>query len=110
LRWIARLLGFVALFLGFATLGLMAAGRLSGVPVVQPVGELWYTLDSGSLNALQALVERTLWPPLWDYAVFPLLRAEAPFVAIAALLLAVVLFLLGRGGGKSRGKRIFDQR
>ena len=33
---------------------------------MRAAGEVWFTLHSDSLNGTQALVQRYLWPPLWD--------------------------------------------
>jgi len=91
---------------------LMGGARLAGEPVGQPVGQLWFALDPGSLNLLQALVERGLWPPLWDWIVFPVLRQSAPAVAVAALASAVVLLVLGRARhdtGTLKRKRMFKR-
>lgn len=112
MRWIAKLLGLIALLIGLATVGLMAAARLSGMAVAQPLGQLWFELDPGSLNLLQALVERGLWPPLWDWLAFPVLRQSAPAVAVVALVAGVVLLVLGRrraDSGLNRRRRVFHK-
>jgi hypothetical protein len=112
MRWIAKLLGLIALLVVAGTLGLMLAARLSGVPVQQALGQVWFAVDPGSLNLLQALIERGLWPPLWDYLVFPVLRQPAPLVALAAAVATLLLFWLGRsrnGGTTLRRKRMFKR-
>jgi hypothetical protein len=38
----------------------------SGTYRVIPLGELWYCLDAGSLNLVQAVVQRHLHPLLWQ--------------------------------------------
>jgi len=40
----------------------------------QALGELWFLLSPDSLNLLQAVVQRYLWPWLWDPAAVWLLR------------------------------------
>ncbi|MBK1697197.1 hypothetical protein [Rhodovibrio salinarum] len=100
MRFIFGLLGLLALLVGLATSGLLAAAAASGQPLMQPLGQIWFTLDAGSLNLVQATIERGLWPPLWQSGVFPLLQQPAPYVALGALALALVLFLLTRAGRK----------
>ncbi|MCE2509364.1 MAG: hypothetical protein J4G10_00020 [Alphaproteobacteria bacterium] len=41
------------------------------------LGELWYRLDVGSLNFLQAIVQRYLHPAIWEYGVTPVLLQPA---------------------------------
>ena len=59
----------------------------------RPLGELWFKLDPGSLNLIQAVVERYIWPPLWDPAIASVLRLPAAlvFAVPAAVLLALCL-------------------
>ena len=84
----------------FALAAAAAAGwamaPAGGAGVFQrPLGELWFKLDAASLNLVQALIERYLWPPLWDSGVAPLLQVPAvlAFAAPAALLLLLCLLL-----------------
>lgn len=49
----------------------------AGVFTMSPAGKLWFELHAPSLNALQAGVQRQLWPWLWDGVLFPLLTAPA---------------------------------
>ena len=55
------------------------------------VGELWYGLDPGGLNLLQAVVQRHLSPALWDGPIVALLLRPAWLVfglpALSVLLL-----------------------
>ena len=85
---------------GLAATGLLAAAALSGMALMQPLGQIWFTLDAGSLNLVQATIERGIWPPLWQSGVFPVLRQPGLYVALGALAVAVVLLLLARGGRK----------
>ena len=41
------------------------------------LGELWYHLDAGSLNALQAFIQRYLFPVIWELGFTPLLLLPA---------------------------------
>lgn len=49
----------------------------SGVMEFQSLGAVWFKLDSGSLNFAQAIVQRYLWPPLWDPGVTSILLLPA---------------------------------
>jgi hypothetical protein len=113
MRWIAKLLGLVALLVAAGTLGLMLAAGVAGLAVTQALGQLWFAVDPGSLNLSQALIERGLWPPLWDHLVFPVLRQPAPLVALVAAVVTLLLFWLGRtpghGGGHLKRKRMFKR-
>ncbi|PCJ61094.1 MAG: hypothetical protein COA65_02440 [Rhodospirillaceae bacterium] len=41
------------------------------------LGELWYHLDAGSLNALQAFIQRYLFPVIWELGFTPVLLLPA---------------------------------
>ncbi|MBK1666777.1 hypothetical protein CKO28_01805 [Rhodovibrio sodomensis] len=86
----------MALALGLATAGLLVAAAASGMALTQPLGQLWFNLDSGSLNLAQATIERAIWPPLWQFGVFPLLQQPGLYVGLGALALALVFLLLAR--------------
>ena len=59
----------------------------------QALGQIWFSLDSGSLNLVQAVIQRYLHPWLWDPAFVQLLLWPAWVVPGA---LAIILFLLCR--------------
>jgi hypothetical protein len=105
-RTLVRIAGWLAIVIAIATIGLMLAARLGGENPVQAIGQLWFAVDSGSLNALQAAVERYLAAPLWDYIIFPVLRLQATLVALIALVAGLVLLLLSRRRGERR-RRMF---
>jgi hypothetical protein len=94
-RWLARLGALLALAIALATAGLMLAGHLAGVDIMQPLGGLWFAVDAASLNVLQVVIERYIWPPLWSRAVFPVINTPAPLVALFASLAALLLLWLG---------------
>lgn len=60
---------------------------------LRPLGEVWYQLDAGSLNLSQAVIERYVWPPLWDPGVITLLQVPAALLlaGLAGLLLLLCL-------------------
>ena len=39
----------------------------------RPAGELWNRIDADSLGLVQVVIERYIWPPLWDPVLFSLL-------------------------------------
>ena len=83
-------LGWVFALAAAAAAGWSAAlGGLEGL-FARPLGELWFKLHAGSLNLVQAVIERYLWPPLWESVVSPLLHLPA----VPALALPGALFLL----------------
>jgi ABC-type Fe3+ transport system permease subunit len=65
-----------------------------------PLGQLWFDLDPGSLNLVQAVTERYIAQWLWDPVIFTLLQwpAWSVFGGIGVIL----LFLT-----RSRGRRWF---
>lgn len=91
---ICRLVGW--LFLGAALL-------LTGAEIVRSLeaaawttlalGELWYALDPGGLNLVQAVVQRYLHPALWDPVAIAVLSWPA---WLAPLALALALLWLCR--------------
>ena len=97
-RVIAGVIGFLALLGAAALGGLMLAAWLSEIPVTQEIGRLWFAVDPGSLGATQAAVERYLWPPVWDYAIFPMLQLPAATTAVVAFVAALLLLSLSRSG------------
>lgn len=76
----------------------LAAAGPAGV-ALRPLGEIWYRLDAGSLNLTQAVVERYLWPPLWDPGVITLLQLPATLL-LAGLALLLFLLCLVRARGR----------
>lgn len=61
--------------------------------VLTPLGAIWYALWPDGLNALQAGIQRTLHPSLWDPAMIAYLNLPA-FMAL--LLLAALALLIGQ--------------
>lgn len=96
LRFLFGLLGAIALVVGLAATGLLVAAAASGMALTQPLGQIWFTLDAGSLNLAQATIERGIWPPLWQSGVLPLLQQPGLYVALGALALGLVLLLVAR--------------
>ena len=96
MRLLVRLLSFLFLFAGFAVFFVDLNAMNDGSAFsFMPLGRLWYSLDPGSLNLSQAIVERYIWPPLWDPALLTVL--QWPAVAVLAVP-GMVLLVLGFHG------------
>ncbi len=93
-----------AVFLAVAIIALIVdATRSISVSqwIFTPLGALWYEIDNGSLNLVQALVQRYLHPAIWDPGIQTLLTAPA-FAAFFAL--AFLFYLLGRKPAQRIGR------
>lgn len=66
------------------------------------LGKLWFDLHSPSLNLSQAIIERYIWPKLWDPLILTLLQWPAWIVFIG---FAIFFLLLSRMFGGLRRKR-----
>jgi len=98
--------GWLLLLAALAVAGweLLAPSETAGF-ALRPLGELWYRLSPGSLNLLQAIVERYIWPPLWDPAIVGVLRLPALLVfAVPALIILAGCYGFG---GRRRKRRHF---
>jgi len=91
---IGRAIGWALLVLGLLVLGrdVWVSVQVAGARLIA-LGELWYVIDRGSLNALQAAIQRYVWPPLWDPGIVSVLRLPA---APALIVLGAVLLLAFR--------------
>ena len=80
-----------------ATLGVCADGLAGGESGLRPLGAVWFDLSPGSLNLVQAVVERYLWAGLWDRVLFPVLAWPAALIlGIPGLALVGLGFLFAR--------------
>ena len=91
-RLLFRLLGLALLILAIAFLVRDLYHRLdSGLFEPVPLGQYWYGWSPGTLNLTQAVVQRYVWPPLWDSFLQPLLELPAFLpLGIAGLLLLLL--------------------
>ena len=86
---VGRILGMIFLALAFLTAGAeivrtLEAGRWNPLTL----GELWFTLDTGSLNLSQAVIQRYVHPAIWDPGIITLLRSPSwIFFGILGILL-----------------------
>lgn len=85
-----RLIGLGLVLLAAAILAFDLVSGLSGAGLLGFVslGDLWGRLSAGSLNLVQAIVQRYLFPALWDpvLVTFLLLPAWLVFGALGLLL------------------------
>jgi len=69
-RWamlVGRAFGWMLIIAAIAVLaGDISAWADTGALTFTATGELWFTLHSGSLNLLQAITQRYIFPALWD--------------------------------------------
>ena len=95
----------VGLIIGLVliTLALLAAGAELVASLAagewQPVqlGRIWASVDLGSLNLIQAVVQRYLHPAIWDPAIISLLLWPAWIVpAVPGAVLAIACWPRGR--------------
>ena len=95
MRNFARVLGFLFLVL---TLVILAADLVAAADgsksEIMPLGALWYALDPGSLNLVQAVIERYIWQALWDPVLIGFLGLPAmPFFGCLGIVLIALSFL-----------------
>ncbi|MEW5704798.1 MAG: hypothetical protein AB1781_09490 [Pseudomonadota bacterium] len=77
-RQAGRVLGWALIVLALLSLGGALQPWVMGNAFKSlALGELWYQLDAGSLNFLQAIVQRYVHPWLWDYGFLQLLLLPA---------------------------------
>lgn len=90
-----RLIGLSLVLLAAAILVIDLVSGLSGAAMLGFVslGDLWGRLSAGSLNLVQAIVQRYLFPALWDPVLVTFLLMPAWLVFLAPGLL---LTLFGR--------------
>ncbi len=88
-----RLIGWVLFFAGLSMLAHDALlWRQSGHWAPLLFGQLWYDVSPPSLNLAQVVVQRYVWPPLWDGGIVRLLLCWAFAVLMGAGVLLVLLF------------------
>lgn len=100
--WFFRALGWILLFASIAVLVDDSITALqTGSFRLVAAGELWYRLDTGSLNVLQSVIQRHISGWAWDTIFVPVLLAPALVVLFVP---AALLLLLTR---KRKRQRIF---
>ena len=100
-----RIVGQIFALLGVLVLGLAAWLWFTGQDLAQPMGRMWFALDSASLNLLQAVVQRYIHPGLWDSVFVPYLLL--PAWGALTILFLIFLVLSGLFLGLARRRRSF---
>ncbi len=61
----------------------------SGALEIKALGQRWFEMNPDSLNLFQAVVQRYVWPALWDGGVLPVLQSPAwlPFLIVGGALM-----------------------
>ena len=78
-------------------LGNELSQRAEGEPFEpEAFGQVWYDFDAGSLNLVQAVVERYISPDLWDSVFLPMLYWPAFVIFLAPGLVLVLLCIWRR--------------
>lgn len=95
---------FIALGLGAAARDVLAFLE-HGTVGVSALGQIWFAVDPGSLNLVQAVVERYIHPVLWDPIIFSLLRLPAAPVFLA---IGIALLFAFRRRTRRRGRSSFS--
>lgn len=67
--------------------------------VIRPLGQIWYEIDRGSLNLVQAVVERYLTPALWDPLIVSFLQVPG-VLAFGVIGLGFMALSYSRRGGR----------
>ncbi len=92
MRIVGCSLGWLLVLAALAVAGweLLAPDPAVGIHL-RPAGELWFRLHTGSLNLVQAVIERYIWPPLWDPGVVSILQLPALLVfAVPGIAISIV--------------------
>ena len=61
---------------------------------MRSLGEWWFRISPGGINLTQAVIQRYIWPTLWDPLILNLL--EEPAAAVLGLPGLAILFLVRR--------------
>lgn len=90
---VGRVLGWIFFATGLMLLGAEIVTSLqAGEWTPQLLGPLWFELDSGSLNLMQAVVQRYLFPALWDPIILTLLLWPAWIVVMIPGVVLMIVF------------------
>jgi hypothetical protein len=101
---VGRLLGWLLLALALVALGGDGMRWLeSGTLEFAALGELWFRADPGSLNLLQALIQRYLLPEIWDPGLITILTW--PVAAVLGILGLLFLLIFRKRKPPSRRAR-----
>jgi|DewCreStandDraft_4_1066084.scaffolds.fasta_scaffold146790_2 hypothetical protein len=101
-----RVLGWLLMAAAASALAYDLAGW-SGAEALRlsALGELWFKLDRASLNLAQAVVQRYVWPQLWDPGIVTVLLLPAVLVFAVPGGAMLGLSLIGRGEHRRRRRK-----
>ena len=89
---IGRIIGWLLTLAGLASGGASAVGWYQTSEFrLMAAGEMWFRLAPDSLNLVQAIIQRYLFPQLWDPILQTILLWPALFVLLVPGLLLVWL-------------------
>ncbi len=96
----------------FATLAVAAWEFFARDPekgfALRPAGQMWFLIDKDSLGLFQVVVERYIWPPLWDPVIFGVLQLPSIVVPLVpALVFLTLCYLRLRIRRRRRRRRRF---
>ena len=90
---LGRLLGWLSIALALLAFGGDYLRWLqSGSLQFAALGELWYRLHPGSLNLAQAVIQRYLFPQLWDPGIVTILTWPAAAVLGGLGIILLIVF------------------
>ncbi len=93
---VGRIIGWLFLAAAAAALGWDVVVWVdAGAFPATVLGQRWYDLHSGSLGLAQAVIQRYIWPPLWDPGISWILLRPT-WLVFGILGLAVVLIFRRR--------------
>ena len=95
---VGRLFAWLLIILALALAGLEVSEFFrTGAYESRSLGRLWFQLDRGSLNLVQAAIQRHVTPSLWDPVLVSVLKTPT-WAAFAVLggLGALILWATGR--------------
>ena len=105
---VGRIIGIILILMGLAVAGRDTLASLSlGKLEMLQMGQFWFELHAGSLNALQAGVERYIAVWLWDGVIQPMLLWPA---SVFPLLPGILLFMFCKPRSERRAERRFFRR
>ncbi len=90
---VGRVVGWLLIVLAVATAGHEAISSLDrGAYDWLTFGQLWAKIDIASLNLIQAVIQRHIWPFLWDGVILNLLLLPAWAVLSVPGIIMVLAF------------------
>ena len=104
MRKVGCILGWLFALATFAVVGweYIARDPEKGFEL-RPAGQMWFLIDKDSLGLFQVVVERYIWPPLWEHVFFNLLQLPSLVIPLVpALVLMALCVLRGRPRRKRR--------